>query len=799
MAEPPRSSQSTPSDAAVQMLQQGLAALKQRNYSAAVERLAALQQSPVASYRIKAQMGLVRAYAGLKQVPQAVELCQTLAESSVPKVRTWAESTLEKLKASTDSFQASPAPPTPDASGFVPLESDLPPQQTVAQSFTVSEAVPQTNSEDPFEDSSADGPPAPPISPQTSLFHYQTLNQTRSEPEQALPPSVKVEPPSTHPPDNVSLAKPQPLAPSPRSQQLKLWGLEILTAIAFWWVARWLLHRALLLVNWLLRKLQWIEWPIDIGPVRVLEVDPGSLMGLVLLALLVASPWLLDVVLQKGHRQRNLSTRELKNYSSEGLVLVRRICTQHGWQMPELRFIPTATPLCFSYGWHPHNARIVLSQGLLEQFSAEEISSLLAYEMSHLIQWDLPAMSGMAAVLLLLFQGYWFLARRGDQSSLPLVRNLLAVGASLCYGLFWILRKVGLWLSRHRSYRCDRTTVQLTGQPELHRQCLTKLTFAIANTITQQKKTPALLESLDLLMPVSHRLALSPGSSADSNTELEALLGWDYQNPYRSWLQWNLPHVPTGARLQTLGAYAATMGIAPGTSFVPDQAKKTPQVQAEVRGQTYLPPLLLQGSPVVGAITGAAIAMVLWFLGGLGNAFNWFQISWFYQDGSVLKGLCLVGFGVGLMMRINRYFPEITPSKTLKSAGLSRLHKNSLALPIDSQAVRLQGQLLGRTGIANWLCQDLILETPTGLVRLHILSGLGPVGNFSTHRYHPVRIINRDVIIEGWFRHGPTVWIDVMNLKHGKYSFPVSHIPLWSTIISLLACTWGIVILLRGY
>lgn len=524
----------------------------------------------------------------------------------------------------------------------------------------------------------------------------------------------------------------------------------------------------------------------------VLADDHSRLVAIVLLGLLLASPWIMDGLLQWQYGQRPLTSRELKALSPKSLRQLRRICTQRGWPLPELRQLPESAPLCFSYGWHPRNLRIVISQGLIDQFSSEEIASLLAYEMAHATLWDLPVMSGTATVLLIWHQAYWQLAKWGDRQRQPFLKNLVGAIACLCYGVFWLLRKVVLWFSRLRSAACDHTVVALTGQPQVHRHCLVKLTNSIAIAIQRQGSTPPLLESLDYLMPLSQRLALSPGSSADSAEHLMALLNWDHQNPYRFWLLWNLPHMPTGARLSRLDSYQAA------SPAQPQPPTKSFGLKPEVTGGSYLPPLLLQGSPVIGALIGLTAAMSLWFLGGISNAFNWFRISWFYQDDSIIRGFFLLGIGIGLIVRVNQYFPDIQP-KQAQPIDLTTFQKNPLALPVDSRVVKLQGQLLGRSGIANWLCQDLILRTDSGLVRLHIMPGLGPLGNLTARQHHPVKLVGQTVGVMGWLRRGPTLWLDVKNLSHQRQAWPLSNPPLWTTLVGLLACLWGIWILFRGY
>ena len=128
-------SEADQSETAVQatVLQSGLAALKSKDYSGAIAHLESLSRLETSSAnRFKAQMGLVRAYAGKGEAVRAIALCRQLSQSNCPQVRAWATQTLIKL---TQKFpHALHQTPSESAS---PLESDsssdLPPLRSIFQ------------------------------------------------------------------------------------------------------------------------------------------------------------------------------------------------------------------------------------------------------------------------------------------------------------------------------------------------------------------------------------------------------------------------------------------------------------------------------------------------------------------------------------------------------------------------------------------------------------------------------------------------------------------------------------------
>jgi len=849
MSDRPPSSQasSASGDAPEQRLRQGLAALKRADYAAAIDRLSTLSQDATASstQRTKARIGLVKALKNDGQVAQAIAQCQSLVTHSQTKVQQWAQTTLTELNQLAQ--PPSPSPSTAanlsgfrpldaaagDVSGFTPLAPDAssppkaesqslqPSDSEVFQSEPPPPSTPigdarNTGAGDDLRDRTASQPSSSTVeparsaaSPEPSLFHYETLNQTTALPSAVTdpPPSpldtetTEVSPESTATASVNSDAAPWQVDSGDRQSQLRslpdspwrpyqLWGTQLLVAIVLFWVCRefvqWVLFqlaRGLMSLTWLVRVP--VNW----------RFSDHTLLTLMLLGIfLLSSPWLLDALLSRAYGQKVMTMQTLKQSHPESCRLLRRIGQQRGWLSPALRELPTETPLIFSYGWSPRHGRIVISRGLLNRLDDAEFATVVGYELTHFVQQTLPLMSLVAVLLQGLYQGYWQLARWADRRK-GFVQFVAATLAALSYGGYWVIRKVSCPLSRVRASGCDRQTTEWTGNPNAWARTLLKLEAGIAETIAAEGGTPALVESTDLLTPYGYEAAISLGSLY-GDPVFPQLLKWDTQNPYRHWLTVNSSHPPLGDRLKHLTQYALQWQLGPEVPL--------PSTTAQVshRGKetfwSYWIPFLLQIAPYIGPLLGGAIAMGLWFIGGVVEPLGIWQLGWLYGDRSVLWGSLLIGTGIGIMVRINPYFPDISTQNRLNHPTLASLLKNPMALPTDSRPVRLRGQLLGRRGVANWLCQDLILKTPDGLVKVHFLSTLGAISNLFIHARHPARWLGRETEIQGWFRRGAIAWVDIDRLfSNGKLATRGNH-PMWSVLLSLSACAYGLYLLFRG-
>ncbi|MEL6762650.1 MAG: M48 family metalloprotease [Cyanobacteria bacterium J06607_6] len=450
----------------------------------------------------------------------------------------------------------------------------------------------------------------------------------------------------------------------------------------------------------------------------------------------------------------------------------------------------------FSYGWLPRHSRIVISRGLRNQLSDEELATLIGYELSHLTRWTLPLMSLVALLLQLLHQGYWQSAQLGDRTSSRLVRSLAAGLSALSYLLYWLVRKVATPAARARVLGSDRQTVTWTGNPNGLMRALVKLETGIADSIVQTGYTPPWVESTDLLTPCGYETALGFGSLFPAPLSLE-MLQWDIQNPYRRWLALNSSHPLLGERLKRLTGYAQRWQLLPELPF-PELDDPSHSTKRRRSFGSDLAAFLLQISPYIGPLVGVTVAMLLWFLGGVFEPLGLQRVAWIYGDRSVLWGSLLLGLGMGIMMRINAYFPDITSTNRFQQSAVPALLKSPLALPTDSHPVRLEGTLLGRPGIANWLGQDLMLATPTQLFKLHFSSLLGPPGNLLSHPQHPIDWLGQPIEVQGWYRRGAIAWIDVDLFLTARQVVTRAQHPLWSVVLSLCCCASGLLILFRG-
>ena len=127
---------------------------------------------------------------------------------------------------------------------------------------------------------------------------------------------------------------------------------------------------------------------------------------------------------------------------------------------------------------------------------------------------------------------------------------------------------------------------------------------------------------------------------------------------------------------------------------------------------------------------------------------------------------------------------------------------NPETLPLDAQPVRLSGQLLGRSGIENWLGQDLILQTGDGFGEVALCFEDWPDRLFVpivAQRDDSPQRFDRKTGCGDWLAaRGATVAIDLETLRSQEGPVSDSGHPIWSAILAFAAAIWGAYIIIQG-
>jgi hypothetical protein len=206
---------------------------------------------------------------------------------------------------------------------------------------------------------------------------------------------------------------------------------------------------------------------------------------------------------------------------------------------------------------------------------------------------------------------------------------------------------------------------------------------------------------------------------------------------------------------------------------------------------------LFQSSLYVGISLGIIFRITLWGIGLFSKQLDLMNLAWLAEADSLLMGCILFIFSLSIILGINHYFPNIKVYETNYNPFLPQC-LTTLNHPQQVYPLRIKGQLIGRSGISNWLGQDLMLKTDTGTIFLHFSSRLGIIGNLLPNFPRPNQFVEQPVIVSGWLRRGIIPWIDVENINNDKQESLQAGYPVGLTIIAVVAAILGANLILQA-
>lgn len=788
------------------LLLSGLAALKQGKYQYAIAQLEQVRQLELDQTLVeRAIRGLIVAYSQVGDIEKAIADCQILTHSSNPQNQEWANQTLAKLSQTTA---------TQNATGFTSLPAD----NTGFAPLTPSQRTPRTRFQGRKEKKGSTIIAAQSVSPQPPSHSQSPETQLQTD-ATLLPETQPPTPPHNPTPASKSSNLPlqnrhwrqaeraQRWGALPKDLSLVqtpqlLWVLQGATVIALFWWMRFAFRFAGPIINYLFLRL-----PI-VNPIPFFYSDPTQLFLITLIVLAIGLPWMVTGILKFFYGLQPLPVETLSAYSPETVRTLQRYCRQRRLPLPQLKLLPHQAPIIFTYGHLPKTACIIASQGLLEQLGEDEIAAIYATQLGQIVHWDFAVMSWGVLLLQIPYLMYMQVAKWVDSAMnrierpifISLLQGFGGAIASILYGIYWILQFPLLWLSRWRLFYSDAEAVAITGNPNALIRALLKIAMGVADQIVQVKSTPWLLDGFNFLLPVGYKQALL-FSQETSHQPFEEMIAWDLGNPYRRWLVALQAHPLLGDRLSRLAYYARFWRLEPELDLPSPSPKfrwTVPSIQrwAKNTGLQLLRNFkawpLLPSAVVYGYLAGLVLRGVLWAIGKISYVLYIWQFVWLSQNkqGYLFAACWLICFGLYLLVRVNQYFPDVKPATAKTERDLLKLQLSAETLPPQSIPVRLVGKLLGRRGISNSLRQDLILQTSTGLVKLHHYPLLEPIYYFWSGFPRMEAWIGQSVTVTGWLRRGATPWVDIEVIQ-SRGNFARNHQPIWFTLIGFAAVAWA--------
>jgi heat shock protein HtpX len=161
--------------------------------------------------------------------------------------------------------------------------------------------------------------------------------------------------------------------------------------------------------------------------------------------------------------------------------IVRRLTQKAGMPMPKVYIIPDMSPNAFATGRNPNHAAVAATEGIMQILTEEELSGVMAHELSHVLHRDIlistVAATIAGAISYLAQMAQWAMifggSRRRDDDGSPIAALVMMIVAPIAAML------IQLAISRAREYSADEGGAKLLGNPLALASALKKLTRGV--------------------------------------------------------------------------------------------------------------------------------------------------------------------------------------------------------------------------------------------------------------------------------------------------------------------------------
>jgi len=463
----------------------------------------------------------------------------------------------------------------------------------------------------------------------------------------------------------------------------------------------------------------------------------------------VIGPWILDLSLRFLYRIEWVDPSALPEHVR---AITQRICDEHKIRFPSFGIIDDGAPQAFTYGHYPSNARVVLSRGIFELLTPDEVDGVVAHEMGHVCHWDMVVMTIAQLVPLLAYYIYRTAVEGAERRSKE--RSVSVVIAAGAYFVYITSQLIVLWFSRTREYYADRFAGERATSPNALASALVKIGYGLASrSPTGSQASPpdgprashlggsagfATLNIFDKRSALNLVVAAQAGAH-DGHFDPEVLKGalqWDLWNPWAAFFELQSTHPLVAKRLERLGDQSVTLQHEPLVVF--DRNKP------ESYWDEFLVDVLVTLLPMLTLIIGLGSLTISAVIGGVSAA--WYAVL-------------VIVLGISSVVKtLLAYRGSTFPSKTV--ADLLQEVKVSPIRPVPAS---LRGTIVGK-GVPGLIwSEDFVIHDGSGIIFLDYRQPF----RFWEFLFGLLRAKNlqgKEVEVRGWYRRAPVPYLELKTI-----------------------------------
>ena len=483
----------------------------------------------------------------------------------------------------------------------------------------------------------------------------------------------------------------------------------------------------------------------------------------VLIIQFLISPFLTDLSMKWFYKAK--FNQDIPEYLKS---FIEDVCKKENMKYPRIGFIDDGAPNAFTYGHTKNDARIIITRGILELLTEDEVKAVVGHELGHAVHYDMLFMTVAQLVPLVLYGIYEMLIRSDNNSSSNNDNSYGALIAIIAYILYVISNYIILWLSRTREYYADSYSIEITQKPNSLASALVKVGYGLTTAKSTGKHSASKSNALGIFDSKSSKsLVVSSYENGQiSKDHIKQAMKWEQWNLWAKWYEFNSTHPLISKRLLAISARSKEFNEEPYIIF---DLEKT-----ESYVDDFLIEILINFIPSLVLIAGAIVAIVEFCLEKV-------------NTGIIITSATLLLTLIFSLIKLNRRHPNknYEPRKVRDLLGEVKV-SNITAVPCS-----LEGEVIGRGDPGYIFNEDMTIQDDTGLIFLDYNQPLF-ILNKIYGLFKNKNNIGKTVKVKGWYRRSPVPYVEIRSYEvDGKEKKIATY-----TLSKILYVLWFIIALL---
>lgn len=413
---------------------------------------------------------------------------------------------------------------------------------------------------------------------------------------------------------------------------------------------------------------------------------------------------------------------------------IEESCKKHNMKYPKIAVIDDGAPNAFTYGMGKNSARIVITRGLYELLTEEEVKAVVAHELGHATHYDMAIITVAQVVPFVLHAVYEMTKKNNSNDSSADKVGYIAL-------VFYVISEyLILWLSRSREYYADSFAIEETKNPTALAEALVKIGFGLSINSTGKVKSNA-LGIFDVKASKSLAITAYNENGGVSKEKIKNAMKWEKWNPWAKIYEFGSTHPLISKRILKISERCKEFNQ---EKYIDFDIKK-PESYAD----DFIKEIAICIFPALTLIIAIIVALLysikVTFLIGI--------------DISLIIGVALIVIAITSYLKLrythkNKNYKETTVSDLLSEVKVSQ---------ITSIPCSLTGNVIGRGNPGYIFNEDFVLKDKTGIIFLDYNQPLFVIEKIFALFKSP-EYFNKEIKIKGWYRRNPVPYIELYEL-----------------------------------